>query len=426
MTDTLEQVYKNFGENICLFPFLSVLLVTWATDKKTFSIAPCTVGSESELQNAGINDAGSSIIDSYNKQEFLNFRQAHFDGKGLDHPYCKTCKNNESNNAMSARKSNNRHLVDLVGPRVLDILQRIKQNENRIHIDDIVTSEYMPSNYCNFACLMCFPGASSKRREHLRKMGLNQPTRMLENNDPSDLADVLSSSQLINFTGGETMLQPQVLKTIDQLIEADKAKDIVITFLTNLSKYDNELLTKLEKFKNCTIIFSVDGTKEIIEYQRIGAVWNDISNNLLTIKNNHPKLGYVINYVVTAISVFDMPNIIRWCKENHVAHGDPTTDQRFLTFSPVFISKYLDINALPANLITKILDELFLLKEEANIDKSWQGFTIMIEDAINYLSTHTHDPTLTIRLKSQLEKEDLVRTDGLTYKTILGNALDEY
>lgn len=424
--EVLNLIYKEFGDNICLFPFLSMLLVTWSNTNKVYSLSPCTVGSQKFFENDLTSETDASAIDTYNRQEFLDFRDTHFKGKGLEHPYCAVCKNHELNNAISSRKANNYHFANLFGKEIIDALNRIKDNGNKVSLNDLFTLDYMPSSYCNFACIMCFPQASTSRREHMRKMGVNQPTKLIENNNPHDLDDIIMNAHLINFTGGETMLQPQVIKCIDMLIEKDRAKEIKITFLTNLSKYDKLLMTKLEKFRDVVLIFSIDGTDEIIEYQRIGAKWKDVSQNILAITQNHSKIGYVVNYVVTAVSVFGLPRMIKWCKENNIASGKPVDNQRFLNISPVFKNPELTLNAVPTALIDSVVGELTALKNEAQVNKSWDLFSIMIDDSLNYLKSHKHDATLTKKLKLKLEKEDLTRNDGLTYKIIFGDKLDEY
>lgn len=416
MVDLLDDLYAEFGENICLFPFLGMFINTWAHDDNRFSIRPCTIGTGFQTHSV----AGSSAIDVYNKDEFVNFRKTFLEGKGLENEYCKWCKKDEKTGALSARKSNNLHVIDKIGQEAIDIIRRVKDNDCKVQAGDIASLDYMPSNFCNQACIMCNPGASSKRQEHMRRMGFKFKNNHLETGlDPSDLDEILNSVKLINFTGGETLIQPQVLKSVDMMISTGAAKNSSISVLTNLSKYDKDLMSKLELFKNCYMVCSIDGVGKVVEYQRIGCKWAEMSSNMINIANNHPKIGYVINYVVTAVSAISIPNMIKWCMENNLAKGDNDSDQKFLTFSPVRDVKHLEIDVLPSDVVNDILNQLRQMQKF-----EWAGYQTMINDAISYLSSHKHDPKLKEVFKIRMAAEDAARSDGMTFRDILGDALD--
>ena len=122
-------------------------------------------------------------------------------------------------------------------------------------------------------------------------------------NDPDpDFFDLLKDVKILGFTGGETVLQPEVLKLIDYLIERDWAKNMIITMLTNASAFPDELIAKFERFKKVLYTVSVDGLGDVIEYQRRGAKWADVAANAIKI-NECPVTHNIVNHVVTAINV---------------------------------------------------------------------------------------------------------------------------
>lgn len=419
MADLLDDLYTEFGENICLSPFLEMFIATWAYGDNRFNVLPCCAGTTGFNQEEyGV--AGSSAIDVYNKEVFVNFRKTFLEGNGLENRFCGGCKKNENTGAASIRKSNNQHIIDKIGQEAIDIVRRVKENDCKIQDNDIAALIYMPSNFCNQACIMCNPGASTKRKEHLRRMGVVFDDSRLETGlDPSDLSGILKSLKLINFTGGETLIQPQVLKSLDTMISAGTAKNSSISVLTNLSKYDKNLMSKLELFENCYMTCSIDGVGEIVEYQRIGCKWPEMAKNMIAIANNHPKIGYVINYVVTAVSAISMPDMIKWCMENGLAKGDNASDRRFLIFTPVREATHLEISVLPSDVVNGIIDQLHRMQQ-----LNWPGYQTIIDDAISYLSSHSHDPALKEVFKSMMAIEDAARNDGMTYRTVMGNILD--
>lgn len=419
MADLLDDLYTEFGENICLSPFLEMFISTWAYGENKFTVLPCCVGTNNFNQE-GYSAAGSSAIEVYNKDVFVNFRKTFLEGKGLENHFCGGCKKHESTGATSVRKAHNHHIIDMMGQEAIDIVRRVKENDCKVQLGDIAALIYMPSNFCNQACIMCNPGASSKRKEHMRRMGDTFDNNHLETGlDPSDLDDILKSLKLINFTGGETLIQPQVLKSLDTMISSGTAKNSSISILTNLSKYNKSLMSKLELFENCYMTCSIDGVGKIVEYQRIGCKWSEMAKNMIDMVTNHPKIGYVINYVVTAVSAISIPDMIKWCRENNLAKGDNESDQRFLIFTPVRDVNYLEISVLPSDVVNDILNQLRQLQQF-----EWPGYQTMITDAISYLSSHKHNPELKEVFKSIMALEDAARNDGLTYRNVMGNILD--
>lgn len=421
MNDALEKLYAEHGSNICVFPFLSAFISTFSYNDNKFSVIPCTIGTNA-LKTVDSNfETETSLVDAYNEKFYINLRQDHMNGRGLENPYCANCKRDELNGATSARQMNNQHMLNNLGNDVIDILRRVKENDYKIRMGDLVNLGHMPSNYCNQACIMCSSGASSKRAEFERQLGKLRPNKIVDELYPSDLDEILKHVRLLDFAGGETLIQPQVLKFIDSSITNNTAKDIKINILTNLSRYDRSLFSKLEHFAECFMTCSMDGIGKFVEYQRIGAKWNSMSENMISIARNHPGISYVINYVVTAVSAMSIPDMIKWCKENQIAYGndDLESHQKFLIFSPVRHKDYLNIDSLPAAVINNIIQEL-----EAMQADEYAGYKSMINDALSFLRSYKHNPILMGQFKRQMLLEDSVRSDGMTLKDIFGNTLD--
>jgi MoaA/NifB/PqqE/SkfB family radical SAM enzyme len=180
---------------------------------------------------------------------------------------------------------------------------------------------------------MCSGGASSQRLTYEVNL-LKLQRALLLNDVDEDFYDILTTVKIINFTGGETLLQTQVHNLINYLIEQNLAKNISISLLTNASSYPTELIEKFKKFRNVVYTISVDGVGNVIEYQRRGAKWTTVEENCLKIVNTQ-NVSAVINYVLTAVNIFSFMDFIDWAHETNLVN----TNKIYL--SPVFRTEHL-------------------------------------------------------------------------------------
>lgn len=391
--NNLDNIYKELGENVCLYPFFGAF---YQTNNKVDnddslqhnSVRPCSVILEAN-QNIW-NITNDQIVTTRNNNYWREVRKKFIEKSCHEIAGCSACSYNEKNGATSARKMNNHFFTEFLSCNIVDEVKNIIQNDYRS--DTIFALDYFPSNYCNYECVMCDGGASSTRFTfEVKVQGIKQVMKI--NDVDSDFYNILDTVEIINFTGGETILQNQVKEIIDYLIAKNRAKDIIITLITNCSGLPDRLEEKLRQFKDVFFTISIDGVGDVIEYQRRRSSWENVSNNALKIYGN---FGSVINYVLTAVNIFGFGDFIKWAHSNKMDR---------ITISPVFRHEYYSAAVIPNDIKNKILQKLIEDKGNYLHDPHWSN---LFDQVISVIEKSVHDPNLIPRFVEHIRQEDSV------------------
>jgi MoaA/NifB/PqqE/SkfB family radical SAM enzyme len=344
MSQKLEvnNLYNTYGQKMCLAPFVNSFYSTCGvvgTDQTVANfVRPCSViqaGPQWDVQN-------QNITESRNTQVWRDIRQSFLDGQMPS--MCATCINAEHVGASSPRQLNNEYLFEHLNIDIMSVVQRII--DSGLTTDKVYAIDYMPSNYCNYACVMCYSGASSQRYTFDIKQG--RKIRYEINPVDLDFFDVVKDVKILGFTGGETILQPEVNRLIDYVIEQDLAKDMIITILTNASDFPDRLVEKFQQFKKVLYTVSIDGVGAVIEYQRRGANWATIEENVAKIQAS--PVHEIVNHVVTAVNILSAMDFVDWCH---------TRNLKYTSISHVF-QEHLGVAAMPPELKDLALERLLL------------------------------------------------------------------
>jgi len=388
MKNNIDQIYKEFGEDICLFPFLAAFYTTFNIpyDPAGNKIAPCSLYANHKTVNDG-------IINSINTDEWKDLRKNFTKGSCHTWEHCKKCSNAEKAFGHSSRVLNNSYFADHLQVDIVDEVKHIIDNDYTV--EKIYSLDFFPSNYCNYECIMCNATSSSSRYVFDRKIyfltnvNLN-PNEKIEFLDADrDFEEVLSTVEIINFAGGETLMQQQVHKVIDLMIEKDLAKNVTISLLTNASKFPERLLVQLQQFKNVFYTISIDGIGDVIEYQRRGSKWSVVEETALKINQ---QFGSVVNYVATAVNVFRFAEFIEWASKNKI-------DKVILSI--VFDKEYLSVSVIPNELKDKIIANL-----QTEKTKHTQYYADLLDQMISVLNANKHTPELLPEFIERIKIED--------------------
>jgi MoaA/NifB/PqqE/SkfB family radical SAM enzyme len=336
----VKQLYDAYGDRMCLAPFVNSFYSTCgvvAPDQTVVNhVRPCSViqaGPQWDIQN-------NNITESRNTKIWRDLRQSFLDGQLTD--ACATCINAERAGASSPRQLNNEYLFEHLD---IDIMSQVQQIiDAGLIAEKLYAIDYMPSNYCNYACVMCYSGASSQRYTFDIKQGIESKYEI--NAVDADFFDVIKDVKILGFTGGETILQPEVNRLIDYVIEQGLAPDMIITILTNASHFPDRLVEKFRQFKRVLYTVSIDGVGDVIEYQRRGAQWATIEENVRKIHAS--PVHEIVNHVVTAVNILTAMDFVDWCHAN---------DLKFASVSHVF-QEHLGIAAMPPELKALALERL--------------------------------------------------------------------
>lgn len=378
MNKNLEAVYNKFGSNICLAPFVAAW---YSSAGQPQGVRPCSI----TYGSWSVTD--SSISESINNNKWKDLRKTFINGSCHDTISCITCSNAEKNNTLSDRQIANAQYSDKLSIDLVETVTKIIANDftvSKLHVLD-----YFPSNYCNYECIMCSSGASSKRAMFESK---NKIINILPTTVSDDFYAILDKIEILNLTGGETLLQPQLHTLIDYLIEHNLAKNIIITMLTNASSFPRKLVNKFKQFKDVFYTISIDGIEEVIEYQRRGAKWANVEKNAITI-NKH--FGSIVNYVLTAVNVFSFDNFVEWI---HLHHLD------IVYISMENTTGYLSVSTIPPELKLPLIEKLQLAKNKYNNDS--QYCIDLLDNVISILTTIKHNPLSINQFVQKIRIED--------------------
>lgn len=356
--EILAELYQELGSGICLYPFFGAFyqtnnVIPRHEEGMPNSVRPCSIVMTEERHKWNITT--NSIQDARNSPTWRQMRRDFAEGRFHEINDCRSCSYNERSGTTSPRQQNNRFFVDQLG---IDLVKEVREIIARDYeVSDILALDYYPSNYCNFSCVMCAGGASSKRQTFEVKI-LNKQEKIVLNSPDPDFYSVLDRVRVINFTGGETVLQRQVHDIIDYLIDSGRSEEILITLLTNGSSYPDNLIEKFKKFRGVIYNVSIDGVGKVIEYQRRGCIWSEVEANSLKLIRNRDFFT-VVNYVLTAINVLSAMDFIDWAYANAIGPVDDNDlEVNFINISPVFRVDHLGQSALPPDLRSLALHRL--------------------------------------------------------------------
>jgi sulfatase maturation enzyme AslB (radical SAM superfamily) len=384
----LDQLYAEFGSNICLFPFLSGF---YSKAAGTSLVMPCSMTKPIDWRIRN-----NSIISTVNNDTWIELRKNFIHGSCHTTEYCGTCSYAEKNGGTSARKLANQFLLDKISIDPVEEVRRIIDND--YIVDRLYTLDYCPSNYCNYECIMCFGPASSTRNTfEIKMLGQGMAEKYDHTTVTSDFYSMLDTIEVLNFTGGETLLQTQVHDLIDYLIDRDLAKNITISLLTNASKYPEKLVEKFKKFKDVLYTISIDGVGTVIEYQRRRAVWSEVEQNAIKLWNN---MSGVVNYVLTAVNVFSFLDFVDWASKHNINR---------VYISIVFDrTKHLSVSVIPPELKDPLLSKL---RTAVYTNEYYNG---LVEQVIKIIESTPYEPQLLDKFVQSIIIEDKVSKRSLT------------
>jgi hypothetical protein len=209
-------------------------------------------------------------------------------------------------------------------------------------------------------------------------------------------------------------MQPQFYKVLDYLIDSDLARNVIVGFLTNATGDTDKINGKFQHFRQVVCSVSIDGIGEVIEYQRRGCNWADVSSNALILMH-HAMIGAVVNYVLTNINVFSFMDFVDWCYSNQVGPNYKEELRNFVTITPVFRADHLSVTALPPELKHTVLSRLHagLIRYRVIDTVMSKYYSRVILQAIDIVTAAEHDESHLMQLVQSIQKEDSVSTLSL-------------
>lgn len=200
-------------------------------------------------------------------------------------------------------------------------------------------------NSCNLKCNMCGPHSSSslyyEHQEIISKQMQSPFTcgSKISNwydDNVLDFVDDLEDLQEVYITGGEPMLEKNLVKFLERL-----DRQVAIRFSTNGTVANPKALQALERFNNVSFCLSIDGIGKVNDYIRWGSRWGDIVNNIPKFKD----LGYIsLGPTIQIQNILYYDDLLEYADKNN-----------FEVYENILVNpKYMNINSAPYTMKEKI------------------------------------------------------------------------
>jgi sulfatase maturation enzyme AslB (radical SAM superfamily) len=295
-------------------------------------------------------------------------------------------------------------------------------------------------NYCNLACLSC--NSSLSTTWHDDEVKLNEISNdelkreinpKLDNLvfDPND--ETLKTLNLIKFTGGEPMINPEFIKFIDLICERGHPENIKLEIYTNCSYVPSpKLLANLIRFKDIQLNLSIDAYGEINDYMRFGSKWsgdhkqtvlNSLNFWLQTGVENH-NINVIMSTTLSILNIFEIPTLMDWWIDHfrnsgnkivvHRTNDLPDDYSGFFKLQIAHDPKYLAVNILPREYYAELLEwvngyeERFLAKypEYEFLPESLSASLKKIKNIVSLCKGNLHHAKMFL---SYLDRMDSIR-----------------
>lgn len=322
-------------------------------------------------------------------------------------------------------------------------------------------------NFCNLSCRMCNGQSSSKYLTELKKIVKDKnwkniqdwpedsPLTGLVQGDELDLnvTDWYDSPKfekllykfidnglkLIKFTGGEPLMVPNAKKIIEYCIAKDKAKDLELMIITNMTLLNDEWLQLFSYFKHVSMNMSIDGVGKTYEYIRHPSSWETVYENLKTFSNfkNTAIFKKIVtegdrNFTFTSTSIdktgkdrFMIPNITFTFSVLNILEVDQIVYLRrelgfLLNIIPVLEPAYLDVKYAPESLKKEAISRCKKLLNDIKLEDE----KIFIENCITKISENVDESEAKVMQKRVIAISQL--KDGYRGQSFFGQTISRY
>jgi len=259
---------------------------------------------------------------------------------------CKVCYLEEQHGSYSKRIKENQKSV--IFAQAFD--HSYLQSPSRKHFEysDNGTTDTMPidlhinlGNFCNLACKMCNPRASSTIASQQVKWGIESSRQYLGtdwtrnpevwNNFKQQLLAIPDLNN-IHFMGGETLLTARFEDLVDTMIKHQRF-DLCFSFVTNGTVFKPDLVNKLKQFKRVGIEISIETVTEHNAYQRQGTNTVEVLKNIQSYRDlcNNSNVTVILRSAPSLLSIGYYHTLLEYAlKHRLLVRSNLCYDPKFL------------------------------------------------------------------------------------------------
>lgn len=304
----MNKVPKNF----CILPFISIEAHPVGRPR------PCCYNND-VIMNKGrkINFKDDTLEEAFYSDTMNILRQSFLDNKKPEG--CRICWDVESTGGKSKRLINNE--------KFKYFLNKSDHTDPKLKFIDLKLG-----NICNLKCRICNKISSSKwiaddlkidpsdeNKQLIADIYEYGPWPRLAKHFWKDVDKIINDIYTLYFAGGEPFLIEEHFNFLRQCVESGNAKKIDILYNTNGTQFPQDAIDNIwPHFRRVEIGFSIDGTEQKFEYQRDGAVWKKVKENVQKFHAVRDKNSWLKTQLCTTVSVLNILNLIdnlKWAQE---------------------------------------------------------------------------------------------------------------
>ena len=282
-------------------------------------------------QKKKYNISSMSIAEWFNSEPVRGWRIGMWGDKKLS--LCNVCMKEEQVGVTSRRHKSNQKSVIFTKSAFGDSIKQSPHFDNFLFSkNNAGESQTLPvdlhidlGNFCNLACKMCSPHASSKIAAQHMKWGIEEDKKYL-GTDWTQNVDVWSKFlkellgmklKNIHFMGGETLLTKRFHDFLNFMIQ-NKRFDLNFSFVTNGTTFDIDLVKKLKKFQRVGIEVSIETVTKHNEYSRQGTNTESVLENIKKYKQecDNDRISLTMRSAVSALTIGQYHTLLEYCLEN--------------------------------------------------------------------------------------------------------------
>lgn len=313
-TDNARDIDFTFSESFCVYPWLALQIDTLG------DVAPCCIfkGKILDENKNSYSIHHSNIKEIYFSPYMENLReQLNQGGKPIE---CDRCWNDEAVGNPSMRQ------------RAYHKFKEIFYNVDYVNgnLDNLQIFDLSLGNSCNLSCRICTEKYSSKiaeenllanRLSHSDYLALKKSVGWSKDDEFWEkLLPVVDNIKYLDIYGGEPFMSKSHFKFLKKLVDLGVAKNIKIDYNSNGTIYSDEFFKLWDHFKEIKISFSIDDIGSRFEYQRNGADWAKVQENIEKFNSQQSK-KFITDVAITVSiqNVLYLPELLKWVKSQSFA-----------------------------------------------------------------------------------------------------------
>ena len=348
-------------EKICMLPWVSIETSPIGTAR------PCCLAIDEITKPDGTKYTlkENTLEEIYHSDYMQDLRTDFLAGNKPE--TCSRCWNEEAAGRVSKRMNSRVRLKEYYN----------NIDWNNTNPDQLWFIDLKLGNICNLKCRICGSWSSSKwakeeidyipginRKEHLAYKFLQdgawpRETEVFWEN----LKTLLPNIKYFEFTGGEPFLIEQHFELLRYAVEYGYSKNIEIHYNTNGTVFP-EQAELWSNFKHVEIAFSIDNVDDRFEYERYGADWNEVQDNLRRFNElrSAKKISTQLCTTLNIQNVYYLPEICEWISTQTFDH---------IYFNMLHDPWHMCISKMPASaqelVINRLTNHTFHAKYRAEI-----------------------------------------------------------